>query len=280
MNCLSPVTQVFLSIDKPLQDELITDSGLKLYADPSYRKEWMSSVTATITGLPIKVNPKEKRILDNLKIGDEVAISYKVVADFEFKGDGERFMPATEGSDQYQEFVNGKGDWIRVYCLPTRRGLSDITWVGFLKNKFGDILSGVQGTQSEVERWMSQFQYDKTDIYTFNNLFEYDSKDYWRCNLTDIFAKKVKGHLVAVNNRVICIPIDEDIPSELLPNIRHHSSVKIRYADRARVLSSANKNFKKDEIISFQPEKVEKYIFWGKNYYLINENLILGKWTK
>lgn len=281
MNCLTPVSQVFLHIDKALQDELVTDSGLKLYIDPSYRKEWQASVTATITELPAKVNPKEKNIIDNLQVGDEVAISYRVVADFEFKGDGHRFMECVEPNEYVKDFRNGKGDRLSVYALPKRKGLTHIPmWVGVCQDKRGEVISGVQGTEHEVSRWMAQFPLGKTDDYSFNNFFAYNGEDYWKCDLTEIFAKRVKGHLVAIGNRVICVPIDEEVPDEVLVGQRNGHTVQIRYQDRARVLSSGNKKFKKGEIVSFEPDKLEKYSFFGKDYYLINENFIQGKWQE
>lgn len=271
-----PLTQVLLCIPKALQDELITDSGLKLYISPDFKKEWQASVTATIADLPVKVNPKQKKIVDKLKIGDEVAVSYRVVADFEFKGDGERFMASTEGNEYVREFINGRGDHLRVYALP---GVISKIWVGICQNKRREVISGVQGTQTEVERWMAQFPFDKTDIYTFNNFFEFQGKDYWKCDLTEIFAKKVKGHWVAIGDRVICKPIDENVPAKWLQNIRHNGEVKLRYQDRARVLTGGKeKGIKKDDIVSFDPLHVEKYDFDGKPYYLINQNLVLGKW--
>jgi len=272
-----PVTQVLLAVKKPLQDSLTTDSGLKLYISPDYKKEWQASVTATITALPTKVNPREKKIFDQLSVGDEVCVSYRVVADFEFKGDGDRFMPVTEGDDRMRKFVNGRGDWIHVIALPGK--ISPI-WVGYCQDKFRNIISGIEGSQSEVERWMAQFPYDKTDIYSFNNFFEYNGEDYWKCDLTDIFAKKVKGHLVAVGDRIICNPIDENVP-KAFHNIQHHSSVKLRYQDRAKVFSGGKeKGIKRDDIVSFSPAHLEKYTFYGKNYYLINQNMVLGKWQE
>ena len=128
---------------------------------------------------------------------------------------------------------------------------------------------------------MAQFPLGKTDIYTFNNFFEYKGKEYWKCNPEDIFAKKVKGHLVAVGNRAICRPIDEDVPVEVLQNIQHNTSVKIRYQDRASVLTCTkdNKSVKKDHVVSFSPSHSEKYEFYGRQYYLINQNFIQGKWN-
>ena len=57
-----PISQALLHIDQALQDQLITDSGLKLFLDPSYHKEWNASVTARVAALPIKVNTKEQKI--------------------------------------------------------------------------------------------------------------------------------------------------------------------------------------------------------------------------
>lgn len=279
MNFNAPVTQVLLKIDKPLQDSLITDSGLKFYISPDYKKEWQATVTATVVELPIKVNPKDKSILEKLYPGDEICVSYRVVADFDFGSDSHRFIECTEPNDYVKDYRNGKGERVSVYALPKRSGLTHIPeWVGIYQDKYGEIISGEQGTEDAISRWQSQFQFGKTDDYKFNNFFEYDKKDYWKCDPSEIFAKRVKGHLIAIGNRIICKPIDEDIPAELLPNIRHNDSVKLRYTDRARVLSSPNKNFKKDEVVAFNPTKMERYDFFGKQYYLIREDLVLGKW--
>lgn len=265
-----------------MQDELITDSGVKLYLDSSYRKEWNAAVTAKVAALPAKINSKYKKTYDQLNIGDEVCVSYNVVANFSFVGDGERFMATTEGNDYFREFVNGKGDWIKIYALPKRSkiGVTDMMWAGVCYNKFKQYVSGEQGTQSEIERWLAQFPIGKTDIYSFNNFFEYKKKDYWKCDLDEIFAVKRKGQLKAVGNRIICKPIDEDVPNEMLIAEHKGHKVQIRYQDRARVISGGkDKGTKKDDIISFDPRHLEKYTFWNKDYYLINENLVTGKWN-
>ncbi len=280
MNIPRPITQVILRIDKSFQDEIITDSGLKLFLDPSYSKEHHVTVTATVVALPIKPSEKDKKIIDQLSVGDEVSISYRIVCDFEFKSDAPQFMQATEDNPYHKEFVNGKGEWIRVYALPKRKGIEGAMWVGVYQNKFQEVISGAQGSEEDVERWLAQFPLGKTDIYTFNNFFEYQGKEYWKCNPEDIFAKKVKGHLVAVGNRAICRPIDEDVPVEVLQNVQHNTSVKIRYQDRAKVLTADTyKGVKKDYVVSFNPNHSEKYEFYGRQYYLINQNFIQGKWN-
>lgn len=275
----NPLSQVLLVLDKPLQDELITDSGLKLFIDPSYNKEQNVVVVATVVALPINSHPKDKKILDQLSVGDEVCISYSVVADFEFKGDRERYMETTEENPHMKEFANGKGETVKVYAMKKASGFG-VVWVGMHQDKRGDIVDGVQGSEATVERWLSQFPFGKTDEYSFNNFFEYKSKDYWKCSLDQIFAKRVKKHLVAVGDRVICKPIDEDVPLSALPSTMHHSNIKIRHQDRGRVLTGGKeKGFKKDEIISFPPTKNEKYNFFGIDYFLVNQNYVTGKWN-
>lgn len=276
-----PITQVLLKIEQALQDSLITDSGLKFYIDPSYKKEWQSSVTATIAALPSNPNPKDKYILDNLKVGDKVAISYQIVSDFDFASDRNQFMPATEENPYVKEFYNGKGESVRAYALPARAGIQKAIWCAMYLNKQKDLIDGVQGDEETVERWLSQFPFGKTDIYTFNNFFEYGGQEYWKCDLSQIFAKKVKGHLVAVGDRVICAPIDEEVKDpKFIDTIGIKDRVKIRRQDRARVITGGkSKGLKKEDIVSFYPNHVEKYEFWGKNYYMVRENFILGKWN-
>lgn len=276
---MKPLTQVLIKIKEALQSELITDSGLRLYFDGSYRREWTSSVVGTVVALPLKMSAKEKKIAGSLKVGDEICFSYRVVADFEFKGDGQRFMPATEDNPYTKEFISGQGERISMYALPKRKGLIGSMWVGMYLDKKRNLISGQQGTEEEVQRWMSQFQFGKTDEYTFNNFFEFEGEQYWKANLEDIFAKKVRGHLVAVGNRVICRPIEEDVPDEVKKSMGYMGDVKIRHQNKAKVLTGGKeKGVKKDEVISFNPQFCEKYNFYGKDYFLVNQNFILGKW--
>jgi len=272
---ITSVSQVLLTIESAYQEEIITDSGLKLFLDPTYRKEHNVSVTAKIAALPSNPNPKDKYILNQLKVGDEVAISYSVVADFTFQGDGHRYMLTTEENDTFREYVNGQGYWVKVYAM---NGPSGLIWVGVHQDKYMNVIDGTQGDQSKIETWLSQFPLGKTDLYSFNNFFEYKSKDYWKCSLQDIYAKKVKGHLVAVGNRVIGKPIDQYVPHPDLVGV-NIPNVKLRFHDRFRVISGGKeKGIKKDDVVGFNPNHLEKYEFWNKQYYIINQNLVLGKW--
>jgi len=187
-------------------------------------------------------------------------------------------MLTTKGDERMRTYINGKGDKIEICSLPGK--ISPI-WVGYLINKFNQHIDGVQGSESEVERWLSQFPIGKTDRYTFNNLFSYNGKDYWKCDPSDIYAKKVKGHLVAIGEKVICNPIDQKVPKGALPNVLHDKDIKVRFQDRAKVLTGGNdKGFKRTTIVSFDPRYLERYSFYNKDYYIINQNRVLGTWAK
>lgn len=273
---MKPITQVLLSIEKKFQDEIITDSGLKFYLDPSYSKEWHCATVARIEALPVKVLPKHQHIYDNLKVGDIVGISFQVVADFAFQSDAPQFMPVYDENPYYRQYVNGKGEWLSVYAI---KGKIAPVWIGLYEDNRHQLIDGVQGSEHDLDRWLSQFSIGKTDVYTFNNLFTYEGKDYWKCDLTEIFAKKVKGHWVAVGDRVICKPIDEEIPNELLLPQFRNENVKVRRQDRATALSGGKEiSVKKGDKLSFNPKFVEKYEFENNQYYLIKQNYVNGKW--
>ncbi len=265
-------------MDKPLQDEIVTDSGLRLFLDPSYSKEWHSTVVAKISALPIKVDSKHKHIFDQIKVGDTVAFSYLVVADFIFESDAPNFMAVTDNNPYYKQYVNGKGEWLSVYAI---KGLIAPIWIGLYEGKRRNLIDGVQGSEHDLERWLAQFPLGKTDVYRFNNLFNFNGQDYWKCDLTEIFAKKVNGRWVSVGNRVICKPIDEKMPEQfVLPEYRGED-VMVRRQDRARVMSGGkSKGIKKDDVVSFNPTFLEKYTMENKEYYLVNDNYVQGKWVK
>lgn len=269
-----------MKIDKALQDELITDSGVKFYLDPSYKKEWQAAVTGVIQALPLKYNKKQGKILSQLKVGDEVCVSYRVVADFSFKGDGHRFMQTTEENPHQKEWVNGRGDWIRKYALPKRSGFAGIMWVGALTDKYQNYIDGQQGSEEDVDRWLAQFPFGKTDDYTHNNFFSYKGEDYWKCNIDDVYAIHVNGKLLAVGTRVIGRYVEELIPDDIISHLNIMPGSKMRYQDRLRVLTGGESlGLKKNNTVSINPNHLEKYVFFGKEYYLVNERSVTGKWS-
>lgn len=276
----TPLTSALVRIENAYQEEILTDSGLRLYLDPSYEKSYNCTVTGVIAALPLKAKNKyEQQILDQLEIGDEICMSYRVVADFQYASDAGQFMSAYEENPYMQFYINGKGEQIQVMALPTKVRGHNI-WVGTMSNQYGEFINGCQGTESEVENWKLQFPFGKTDNYIFNNLLNLNGQDYWICDLSEIYAKKVKGHIVALGQKVICTPVEEEVPEAVKASLKYiGKDLNIRYTDRAKVLSGGKAGgLKKGQIISFDPMVLEKYNFFDKNYYIVNENRINGIW--
>lgn len=276
-----PLHCVLLKVDKAFQDEIITPGGLKLYLDGSYNKNFTVTVTARIAALPIKAQTtKEQQTLDLLSIGDEVCISYLTIFDLNYASEGEAFMATSEGSDFIRTWVNGRGDKLEVVALPALRKLNP-TWVGVLKNVRNELIDGTQGSQSDVERWLSQFQLGKTDNYTFSNLIVIDGQEYWKCDLSMIYAKKQGGNIISVGEKIICKPVEEKIPKYIKAQLsKITDDTKIRYQDRAKVIDAGvNQKFRKGEVIAFDPRFLEKYDCFGKELYIISEHLVHGKYV-
>ena len=84
----------------------------------------------------------------------------------------------------------------------------------------------------------------------------------------------MKGHWVAIGDRVICKPVQERVPDERLIDAHKGHKVEMKYQDRGRVVTGGkSKGIKKDDLVSFNPRYLEKYDFSGTEYYLMARNL-------
>lgn len=275
-----PITGVLVAIDKEFQDEIITPGGLRLWLDGSYNKNFTATVTGKITALPITAkSEQDRKVLQQLSIGDEISFSYKVVSDIDYVSDGDQFMPITEGDDRHREWITGRGEKLFCYCIKNRKTWSDI-WIAYYLNRYNQHVDGVQGDQETVERWLSQFSMGKTDRYTHSNLFNLNGKNYWKCDIEEIFAKKVNGKPVSVSNRVICSPIEEPVPLDVkIHLVALGEEAKIRYYDRGEVVSGHTNldGVKRGDTIMFPERFLEKYEMWGNEYFLINKMFVHSK---
>jgi hypothetical protein len=268
---MTPLGTVFLKLDRVLNDEIILNGGIKLFLDPKWNPEWNASVTGVVAALPVN-HPA------NVNIGDEVAFSYRVVADrTAIKAD--YFQPLHEPMPYFKRYINGKGYKLTMVAMP---GVISKIWAGTLVDKFGSLIDGVQGSESDADRWMAQFNFSNAADFKFNNLFNFNGKDYWKADLNEIFAKRVKGKVRSIGDRIICEPIEVDIKHKLellegkaLP----YQNVMIRYMDRGKVVSGGEDiGVEAGQIISFEEKYMERYEFWGKKYLLIKKHRVQGIW--
>lgn len=282
MSPTTPLHHAFVNVSKAFEDEIVLPSGVKFYFDASYNKNDNATVVGTIGKLPINPPRHQKRILSKLEEGDEVCFSFRVCSSIERTVRDGVFTEFTHPDDKHlKRWTNAKNEWITKVSMPTSTGF--IQWTGVYCNHLGEVISGEIGNESKVDRWLSQFSFINEDTYKFKNLIGVDGKDYWKVGLEEIFAKKTPEGIVPVGDRLLLKPIDIDVKHrlEIVKGIHiHGAQVMARYFDRAVIMHDFEPlSLLKGEVVSFYETFVEKYKFWGEDYWLIKPSRVLGKWS-
>lgn len=265
--------KVLVEIPKAIEDEILLSNGLKLYLDGSWRPEW----NVCTSGI-VRYAPKH---LTDIREGDEIAVSYFVVADRTYPDYSASFFPTTEETPFYAKWKNGKGWWITrsVFRNPFNGGLK---YSAFLQDSKMELISGVDGKESDMNRWLSQFSFEDTGSYKHTNQIQIDEKIFWKVEDFNIFAKKIGDNIVSVSDRVILEPIHEDLTTNFLLQGLLESpadTVQGTYTDRGRVISGGESiGLKIGDIAGFQPQFCERYTFWNKECFLLKESRIDVIW--
>lgn len=266
-----PLHNLLVQLTEPIATTISTKGGFTLHLAGEYRREWNVTCEGKVAGLP-KNNPYNGK----LKEGDTLYFRYQVVSDRSFKSDHDHFHPYIE-ENYKQVYYNSLMEKISVLAVP---GLFAPKWVGMFHDKKGNFLHGVHGSESDLQRWKSQFKFGNIQNYEFSNLIEYQGVGYWKCQYEQVFAKKTKNGLVALQDMVIMQPIDLDVPRETLLEsgvIMPQSTVKARLTDRAVLVSGAEDlGYKKGDIVSYNEKFLEKYTFDNQDYYLIHKDRLDG----
>ena len=199
---LIPLSNILVSLDNPVQNEY-KKRGFKIFIDTRYNHQNHVTCTGKVSSLP-KDNPYSGKLRD----GDKIAFSYSVVANRSFKSDGDNFFPSIT-SNYMKQWISGTEERINVICVPS---IITKKWVFTYIDKNGKFLHGGEGTENEMERWLSQFIFGEVQTFEFENLITYKNRQYWKCNFDNVFAKIVKGKPKAIGNRIILKPIDVIVP--------------------------------------------------------------------
>lgn len=273
MSKIQPINEILLSLKKPLQDTIKLNGGLELYLDTTWQHEQHVTCEGIVEGIPTD-NPFN----GELQIGDEVCFSYSVVAERRFADAGHHFHPSIT-SNYRKQFINGKDERINVVCVP---GKISKKWVCTFLDGRGNFKHGFEGTEAEMERWLAQFPFGDIQGYEFRNLVVYNGKQYWKCEYHDIFAKKVGKKLVSIGEQVILNPINRVIPKDVLKDMGilwTKDKMTLQEVGRAKVISGGRKiGLKGGDIVGFNDRIKQSYRYFGREYYLVKQDSIYGKW--
>jgi hypothetical protein len=269
---LQPFRDVILKLDKPLA-ETIKKGKLELYLDPTWNPEQHVTVTGIVYALP-----PNHPYGDSLKVGDTVCFSYQVVADREFDETPDHYHTYVD-EENLQIFYNGHMEKIQVRAV---QGIITKKFICAYFDKHGEFQEGYEGTFHEKDRWLSQFKFGNTERYRFKNCIDWDGELLWKCKFEEIFAKKVGKKLIALGDRLILNPVKMEIPEAVFTDAGLEIPKSTMYGtlqNEAKIESVPRETkLKKGQRIEFNGMFKEKYEFFGKQYFLVNKNLVEGVW--
>lgn len=272
---MKPINEYLIELDSALIETIKSKGGVEFYIAAEFAFEWNVSVTGRVVAIPENGRLRNEHI----KLNDEVAISYMVVNDRKFIADRHIFKPYIDEA-YHKQYYNGKGEWLRITGLNLPNG--KVLWVGTYTNKFHKLIDGCEGTETDMNHWLSQFPMSNAKNFVFKNLVIIDGKEYWKVEKELIFAKKLKNRLFSCSEYILCKPILLDLTQRISIMKGIHladQSIMTRYFDRATVVSGGSEfGIKKDDIISFEEKYVNKYMLFGEEYFLIKDSRVLGKW--
>lgn len=90
---VAPANFLIVKMDKAFQDEIVFESGVKLFKPTDNEPEWHVSVTGTVISVPNRIQkkvdgyekPEYKGLKQDVKVGDTVIFSYMVCFDMDLK---------------------------------------------------------------------------------------------------------------------------------------------------------------------------------------------------
>lgn len=92
---MQPIYKIFVKIDKRFQDEIETESGIKLYKDTSFKQEENSTIVGQVVAVPDKYDRSmgSEDFKTNVKAGDKLYFHFLVAMDDEnrIEVDGEEY---------------------------------------------------------------------------------------------------------------------------------------------------------------------------------------------
>lgn len=272
---ISPVNNYIVTVNEKYVNEIMLDNGLKLFIDTGYNPTNHVTILGRVYSLP-------KNNYLNLSIGDNVFFSYVVVGQRDYSEVGSVYHSMFEGDNQYfQRYRNGAGHTVTIVAMP---GIIGKIWVGSHLDDRGELVSGCQGSESEVNRWKSQFTIGAGGSFKYKNLLNIEGVEQWVVKPEFIFAKKVGKKLHPLGDRLILKPLKVEVPKDILREMKikiPDSAVYTEHRDKSELqFYDKETGYKKGTIIGYDPKYIESYTVDGEKYQLLRRRRVLGTYEK
>lgn len=209
-----------------------------------------------------------------IKTGDEVIFSYLVISEKVYVDSPDTFRKVQEIPGVTTEWRNDAGLMLRKF-----KGPFPGMWDAMAMSLKGELIGTSHGTEDQVDRFLSQFSFSNSKG-RFKNLFEVNGKDLWKVKKGFIMGVRRGESVELFNNQVLALPLYVDMTTRVnleqglrLPD----RYVQAEYDNMAKVVSGGKElGLKEGDFVVFEKKYVQKYKFWGKDYYVIPDRRVFG----
>lgn len=282
-----PSNYILVEIGKKFNDIVTTASGMQLYQDTTFRPEEYATVLGKVASIPRSVNggdwPRRSLIEPIVEVGDEIAFNYLTVFDLNHKDDREDVYYEDPTKNPFlQQWSNKKGEKIWVVYKPydDMFDVAAFTADGIMYDK------KLRISQEAKDNWLGLFPFSETHSVSYNNLIEWNGKEYWKVDYANVFAVRKGNNLIPVGSHVILdLPVPEVRKKvgkiELMNEVR---KVMSKYQAESQVIAIADPlkgktkpDVKPGEYVVYDDRYGSVYEIWGRPVVILRQEHLLAK---
>jgi co-chaperonin GroES (HSP10) len=280
-----PSNCLVVEIEQKFNEQIVTESGLQLYQDTTYRPEQHATILGKVVSLPRRIDGRDwaqrATIVPEVRVGDEVVFSYLVVFDMAHRDDRDEVY--------YEDPTN----------LPTvtqysnRLGMKLLVRYRLTEDRFDVAAFDTEGkpydmrvrlTESQKEEWMGLFPFAETNQISYNNLLEVDGKDYWKVDYGHVIAIRRENELIPVGGNVILdLQIPDEAKTKLVLLTKNTLERSVNEAE-SQVIAIGTPckgkpvlDCKPGDYVTYDERFAVPYELWGKDVLVLKQDRLLAK---
>lgn len=277
-----PLNFVLVQIDKKYQDVITTPSGIQFYKETRFNPGWHATITGKVVSTPQSImNDAYHRGLSvDVKEGDVILFSYRVVYDERYTGNNDEVFYENESFDPYEKVWQSKKGEVLV-----RRYMNNDRWNCLHMTREGEIISAAKMcNERQMESFLGKFTYKTHTDISFKNLITIDGKDYWKVDVANIIAVKNGEHFEMKSGNVMLEEHKKREVSHQGKIILLSNPYKPKNQSTATVLSIGKQRGGKVAIgakpgdeVYYDKRFAEQYEIEGKEFIILKQERILAK---